>query len=228
MGPAEATATSQLPSRSTPSRLSPSQVFLSEMELRGRGVFPGQPELGQWVPGGHPRKQAQKGVWIRTTYQPAGREGPSRAAGHAAPAPQAVVAPLRRLSWIGSHRDLCACEWARQLRRLSSSGRWTSGLDLSDQMVPARCSPGAHRVPARCCEVSWARCLVPDFSSPEPSTSQPRTQRCPQSCLSQQVPNRPEHTCPLRVPSHRLLPIAFSPQAAACLCASLLSPEAAC
>lgn len=70
-------------------------------------------------------------------------------------------------------------------------------------MVPARCSPGAHWVLARCCEVSWARCLVPDFSSPEPRTSQPCTQRCPQSCLSQWVPNCPEHTC--------LLPIASSP-----------------
>ena len=95
---------------------------------------------------------------------------------------------------------------------MSSSGRWTSGLHLSNQMVPARCSPAAHQVPARCCEVAWAHCLVLDFSSPEPDTSQPRTQRCPQSFLSQWVFDCPEHKCPLCVPGHRLLPISSSPR----------------
>ena len=57
-------------------------------------MFPGQTDLGQWVPGGYPRKQARKGVWIRITYQPAGHEGLSQVMGHTAPAPQAVMAPL--------------------------------------------------------------------------------------------------------------------------------------
>ena len=73
----------------------------------------------------------------------------------------------------------------------------------------------------------WACCLVLDFSSPEPDTSQPCTQRCPQRFLSQWVFDRPEHKCSLCVPGHRLLPISLFPQADACLHASLLSPEAA-